>query len=42
MFRRLRSTALLAALVVVLGALTAASLGVLLVVGVSVIDHALG
>lgn len=40
--RRLRSTTLLVALVVALGALSAAIIGVLIVSLVSLLDHALG
>lgn len=42
LLRRVRSAILLAALVVVLGAAAAGILGVLIVVGTSLIDHALG
>lgn len=40
--RRIRSAVLLVVLVAVLGALTAGIIGVLVVAGVSLIDHALG
>lgn len=40
--RRLRSTALLLFLIVALGAIVAASIGVLLVTSISLLNHALG